>query len=178
MIFAAPPPTHPELHRRIGWICHLSRLALLAYPVWVAASLLMFWTDPPLVARALAIADVAGPRPLGYAGAVALSGIVWLMLSATCLRGWQLFSAYLAGNILSSRAAALLGEIGVWGVATLVIDFVSRPLTAMLIGGDVLRRIEPRPDDLGFLLLFVALIVLGQIYRAAADIAREHAEFV
>ena len=73
---------------------------------------------------------------------------------------------------LAVPTAAVTGRL-----AAVALDIAFRPILGWVLGTRS-PMVLMRPDDLAFAMIFVGLLVLGRIYKAAAEIAAEYAQFV
>lgn len=174
------------LRRRIGWLCHMLRVAAAAYCLWMLYAIVTFWNDEALVVAhfgdPLKI-DVAGVTGVQRLGAFGVSFVIWLLLTAACYSGWRLFSTYLEGRIFTPASSAWLRRLALFGLIAQLIDIAGRPLVSAILtahkeAGHRAVAVFFRPEDLSTLLLLATLLALAQIQKTAADIADEHSQIV
>jgi len=179
--------SRPEaLRRRIGWICHVLRVVAVVYVAWLLLVVFQHWAEGGRAAQAYSNwlrIDVSGmgatQRLLGFC--VTLG--IWVLVAAACVNLWRLCSGYLAGRIFTTGAATALGRIALFGLAAQFADIAARPLIAAIVtmhlpDGRAAFAFSLTPTDLlvvGFLLAFFAL---AHIYRAAAEMADDHAGII
>lgn len=185
----APPPPQPhggDLARRIGWICWVVRIAALTYAIWVLAHLVVFWSDAMAVKRGFGhlsgrdLSDLQDWQRLAGFGAHAL---IWLFTAGACYSAWRLFGEYLEGRVFGREAATWMTRVGVLGLVAQIGDLALRPLiiglmTLHLPPGQRAIGVFANPPDLLNLLFLFALVALGRIFFAAAEMAEDHAGIV
>lgn len=182
---SAPAPIEHQLRARIGWLCQVVRGAVLVYPLWLAAALAVFWMDDAAIRAVYPAADGEASGaipPETRLAAMAVAAAIWALVALGCACVWRLFSLYLKGHVFSAEAAAWLHRAGAIGVLALAADVAARPLLAWILAaqapGGLLGFVRVGPTDLMLGLLFVGVLALAQVFRAAAEIAEEHAQFV
>ena len=172
-------PAETQIRARIAWICQVLRAAAVIYPAWVACGVVSFWLDERTIRAAypaesgLTSALTVHQKILG----LCISAFLWLFVLSASISMWRLFSVYLRGQVFSAQAARLLCRVGAWGLAAVALDIAFRPILGWVLGTRS-PMVLMRPDDLAFAMIFVGLLVLGRIYKAAAEIAAEYAQFV
>jgi hypothetical protein len=174
------------LRGRIGWLCHLIRLAATAYAGWVLISLVIYWTDPARVRHhysqwlKIEIGEVGGWQ---LAAGFALHFLIWCATAAAAYSVWRLFSGYLAGRIFTPDAATWLSRIATFGLAAQLADIVTRPLISMIVtahrppGGRIVSLFA-NPPDLLIILFLAGFLALAHVFRTAAEIADDHRQIV
>src|SRR5262249_58173796 len=108
---------------------------------------------------------------------VALAGGVPVVI---CI--WQLAGTYLAGRVFTVDAALWLRRTGIAGVAAIVVSVLMRATVASIIVGQPVL-IPPRsffvlPQDLLNLIFVMFVLGLAHIFKAAAELAEDHAQIV
>jgi hypothetical protein len=174
-----------DLRGRIGWICHGLRLAALLWIAWNLVMVLITWSDRPAVLQAygqwLGI-DLAGVSASRYAVAfgLVLADLAVAATVAFCI--WRLFGTYLAGRVFTIDAALWLRRTGVAAIAAVVIDVLLRLLIVRLLSGQFIlvpaRGFFVLPQDLLHLIFGLFLLALAHIFKAAAEMAEDHAQIV
>ncbi len=180
------PSGQAALRRRIGWMCHLIRLAAAGYGAWVLFTVIRHWTDPAMVMRGYGAwlkTDLAGILPWQLMAGFSLHLGIWAFAAAGCFSVWKLFSGYLAGRIFTIDAAIWLRRIGTFGLAAQMADLVTRPLVAMIVSAHLPEGFRTvgffgNPTDLLIVLFLGGFIALAEIFRAAAEIAADHEQIV
>lgn len=174
-----------DLRGRIGWICHGLRLAALLWIAWIFVMVLITWSDRPAVLEAYRLwlgIDLTGVSASRYAVAF---GLVLADLGAVatvtfCI--WQLFGTYLAGRVFTIDAALWLRRTGVATIAAVIIDVLLRLLIVSLLAGQFIlvpaRGFFVLPQDLLHLIFGLFLLALAHIFKAAAEMAEDHAQIV
>lgn len=186
-IETAGPPPSPELQAlraKIGWICHSIRLAALFYTLWLLYVLAAYWTDAAAIKNSygrLLQKDLSGIMPWQQAAAFGVDFIAWLFIAAACYCAWRLFTAYLAGSILTAEASRWLSRIAWLGVIAQLLSIATRPLISIILtlhfpAGQHLRAVNLffQPNDLLTLVLLFTFLALAHVQKAAAHIASEH----
>ncbi|MBT9290616.1 DUF2975 domain-containing protein [Prosthecodimorpha staleyi] len=175
-----------KLRARIGGICRSLRIAALAYPVWELALIVWHWSDRDGLTGyysallKVPIADIA----LWQRGtAVAFHLAAWLLVARACLEVYRLFGGFLIGEVFCPEAAARLRRTALFGLAAVVAGILIRPVLTVLVtlGNPPDQRaigLLFAPQDLLNVLFLVGFLALAEVFRAAAEIAAENAEFV
>ncbi len=184
-VVAADTP-ETRLRRRIGWLCHLTRWAALAYAAWILVFVLQVWGEDGHAARVYGAwlrADLSGMQGWQRLAGLALSLSIWSLTAITCFSVWRLFTGYLAGSIFTREAAIWLRRIALFGLCAQVADILARPLVSMIVSahlsaGHRLVGIALNPQDLLTLLFLLGFLALGHVFTAATEIADENAQFV
>ena len=175
-----------ELQHRIGWICQTGRLMAAGYALWTLWLVVSFWGSMDLPGRRYAM--IAGISPIEITGPVRFAGFGltltgWLMVAATSLTAWRLFSAYLEGSIFTPKAANLLRSTALLGVGAILLDLVMRPLIMWVVAGTMPTFAKASyyyfsPHDLALLIFLVSLFAIAHIFKVAAELAAENAEIL
>lgn len=174
------------LRAKIALVCRIVRWLTVAYALFVAWGIYDYWSQPDRV-RTMFLAfykfDIAGAAPWQWGAAQAVMALDWLVLAFLCWHIWRLFGRYLAGDIFTSQSAALLKRIGLLGLLTIVVDFVSRSAGIMIMGAHLADRSAARhgfvrTEDVLYILISLVFVALGVIYRSAAEIAEENAQII
>ncbi|MGX1785459.1 DUF2975 domain-containing protein [Bosea sp. NPDC055332] len=175
-----------RLRRRIGWLCHLTRWAALAYAAWILVVVLQVWGEEGRAASiygAWLKADLSGMQNWQRVAGLGLSLAIWSLTAITCYGVWRLFTGYLAGSIFTREAALWLRRIALFGLCAQGADILVRPLVSMIVSahlpaGHRLVGIALNPQDLLTLLFLLGFLALGHVFTAATEIADENAQFV
>ncbi|MBY6240300.1 DUF2975 domain-containing protein [Methylosinus sp. Sm6] len=174
-----------ELRGRIGWICQTIRVFVILFPLADLATVIAFWIDHEAVERhfrALLQIDVAGASSEQYAVALAVGLVVWLFVAATCACLWRVFTLYLNGGVFSVEAAKWLRRAGLLGLATLLLEVAARSAIIFSLAAHLpLGQNQHgyiRLEDLLNVIFALMLVAIAHIFKTAADIAGEHAQFV
>lgn len=181
-----PPSTRDSLHSRIGLLCQIVRWGAVAYAVWVLFAIVGYWADPARVARhwsAWLHADVAPPVAWQQATGFAIHAALWLALAAAVWSVWRLFSAYLQGHVFTAEAALWLRRVGLFGLAAQIGDMLARPLVSMVVtatqpAGARMVSVFAQPPDLLNAVFLLGFVALAHVFKAAAEIADDHAQIV
>jgi hypothetical protein len=172
----------PELGRRIARFSHLVRLLAVLWLLWnlvnVSRSLGNIWHILSL--------DQTGNGPLLLAAIVLAIGSL-LLTAAVFYCIWRLMGVYVTGRIFVVAAAVWMRRAGALGLAGSLASMLWRRLQLLVITG----HLHPAPADLLFapgnlvipadllrVLFCLYVLVLGQIFKAAAEIAEDHARIV
>lgn len=174
------------LQQRIGWLCHLGRLLAVAYALWTLWLTISFWLDGGMAGRRFAM--IAGVPFTEVSGSVRFAGfslsfVTWLIVAATCLTAWKLFSSYLQGRIFTAGAAGLLRQTTLFGIGAVLLDMLIRPIMVWLVAGTVPSYAKASyyyfsPHDLALLIFLISLFAIAHIFKVAAELADENAEIL
>jgi len=149
--------------------------------VWTLVS----WSDKARILESYGFwfsADFAGVSDARYAAAVVavLFSLAAGVPVVICI--WRLAGTYLAGRVFSVDSALWLRRTGIAGVAAIVVSIIARMVVASIIAGYAVL-IPPRgsfvlPQDLLHLIFAVFVLALAHIFKAAAEMAEDHAQIV
>ena len=180
-----PPLASSTLRARIAWICHALRIGAVVWIGWGVVWTLVSWSDKTRTLKSYGFwfsADFTGVSDARYTAAVV---VVLLSLSAgvpvvICI--WRLAGTYLAGRVFSVDAALWLRRTGIAALAAIVVNIIARVVVANIIAGYPIL-IPPRgsfvvPQDLLHLIFAVFVLALAHIFKAAAEMADDHAQIV
>ncbi len=185
-ISPTPSPAVAALRARIGTLCHALRLAGPAYAGWVLYNLTVHWSDAHGVGLGWShflkreLGDIpAGQRVAGFC----LHFVVWIFVALACLELWRLFTTFLNGRVFTAEAAGHLRRMAIFGLAAEFADVVSRPLISMIVTahmpeGSRMVSVFLQPPDLLNVMFLVGFLALGHVFKAAAEIAEDHAAIV
>jgi hypothetical protein len=183
---AAAPFEHtlarPELGRRIALLSHLVRLLAVLWFLWnlvnVSRNLVKVWHILSL--------DRTGHGPLLLAAIVLAMGSL-LLIAAVFYCIWRLMGVYVTGRIFAVAAAIWMRRAGALGLAGSLASILWRRLLLLVFTG----HLHPAPGDLLFalgnlvtpadllrVLFCLYVLALGQIFKAAAEIAEDNARIV
>jgi len=198
MTAIAPPHTlnlilspQAALRARIGWLCHLIRMAAMGWPAWNLTLLFWHWhwRDLAKITENLGRALNTDLQGLSYAQidvAFALAlGLVPLEAAVSyCI--WRLFGTFLQGRIFTVDAAIWMRRIGIAGLVAVLVNVVVRRLIffiltshAHLPPATVLSLGQPVvPFDLVQVMFCLFVIGLAHIFKTAAEMADDHARIV
>jgi hypothetical protein len=181
----ATSPLRAGLRARIGWICHALRIAAVLWIGWMVMWTLVSWSDKARILESYGFwfsADFTHVSDARYAAAFV---VVLLSLAASvpvviCI--WRLVGTYLAGRVFTVDAALWLRRTGIAGVAAILISIPARAVVASIIAGQPVL-FPPRgsfvlPQDLLHLIFAVFVLALAHIFKAAAEMADDHAQIV
>ncbi|MBG0809756.1 DUF2975 domain-containing protein [Methylosinus sp. H3A] len=184
-IAAFQDPRLSALRERIGWICQTIRALVIFFAVADLLVILIFWADSGKVERhfrELLQIDVSGASQGQYAAAMALSLVVWVFTAVICFCLWRVFSLYLQGGVFSAEAALWLRRAGVIGLVTIVLDVAMRSAVILAIASHLPAEQNHhgyiRLEDLLNVIFLLMLIAIAHIFKTAAEIAGENAQFV
>jgi hypothetical protein len=185
---SAPPldPTGDGLRRRITLLCRLLRGAAVLYALWGLIGLLVLWHDPTAVDTAWnhRLGVDVGPVPWQQRlGGLIVCLVTWTFVAGACLNLWWLTTEFLAGRIFTLDAAALLRRTALHGLAAGLSDILFRPVIFVLMTlhmppGQRQIGVFLMPADLLDVMLLCGFLALAEVFRAAAEIADDHASFV
>jgi hypothetical protein len=126
--------------------------------------------------------DPASVTDTRYYLAFAVALASWSVSTILVFYIWRLARAYLDGHVFTVEAAERLRAVALAGVAAWVADLLARPPGAALISTALLKQ-DPlhqwfHPLDLLHFMFFGFLFGLSVVFRTAAEIASENAQFV
>jgi hypothetical protein len=189
----AVPVSQLRLRARISWLCHLIRITAVLWAGWILASIVWGWWNSTDTTAKIAdnlgrylSADLTGlsnPQVMAtFAGAL----VLWLFDAAIVYCVWRLFGTYLEGRIFTVDAAVWLRRLGITLLAALLAEVVWRPLSLIILIGHahvpvaavLLSGQALIPFDLLRVLFCLFVVMLGQIFKTAAEIADDHARIV
>jgi hypothetical protein len=173
------------LNTRLRWACHAIRMVALAWVVWDLGVLSWTWGDRATSLEQMARLynlDPAKVTDAGYGSAFALALIAWLTTAIVVVYIWRLVRVYLDGQVFTVEAAARLRAVAVAGLASTAAGIALSPIAAALISAELLSEIPLyywlRPEHLLYILICGFILALSIIFKTAAEIAGEHAQFV
>lgn len=186
-----PTPTVPfasaaTLRQQIGWLCQSVRFFAAAYAIWVPFSVIALWLDRDQVAKRYGSwlhADLSGISDWQIFAGFSLHAVICIFVVGASYSTWRLFSGFLAGDVFTSGAAALLRKIALFGLIAEGLDILQRPLMAMIVSahlppGQRMIGIAVNQNDVAFLMFLSAFLALGHIFKKAAEIAAENESIV
>jgi hypothetical protein len=181
---AAPGPS--GLRSRIGWICHALRIAAVLWIGWGFVIVLLVWGDRARVTEGwgqLFAVDLSSISDARYAAAFAivLADLAVAAVVAACL--WRLASTYLAGRVFTVDAALWLRRTGIAGFTAIAADIVGRIAIASILTGQFVPTsargfFYVMPQDLLHMIFAAFVFALAYIFKAAAELADDHAQIV
>lgn len=174
---------------RIGWLCHLIRIAAAAQAVWALALMVWWWSDPAAIEKAYGTflkTDLSGASSLQYAVALAITVCNWALYAAISYCVWRQFGTYLQGRVFTVDAAIWMRRVGMTGCVSLIFGLLSGPLVVIALAFHLrapFGALLSVPHWVGPFnalqaLFFLAVIGLAQIQYAAAELADDHAKIV
>lgn len=173
------------LRGRIGWICQTIRALVIGFAIADFFAILDFWSDHGRVERHFQMVvkiDVSGASAAQYATAMASNMAVWVFVAVTCFCLWRVFSLYLRGSIFTAESALWLRRAGILGFVTVLVDVATRSAIILALAAHLPAQQSHhgfvRLDDLLYVIFTLMVIALAQIFKTAAEIAGEHAQFV
>jgi hypothetical protein len=191
---SATPASQASLPARIRWLCYLIRIAALLWAGWILVNVVRAWyaADPAKFMENLGRGLNALNADLSEISRAEIAAFftgnlgLWAFDAAIAYCVWRLTGSYLAGRIFTVEAAVWMRRIGVtgliavlsivaWRRASLFIFTIHAhvPVAKMLLFGQLLT-----PTDLMRLLFCLFLIALAHIFKAAAELADDHAGIV
>lgn len=178
-------PSLAALRGRIAWICQAVRIAALAWLLWGVATNVWIrfhrseYFDKGLRFNEIDPASITDAR---YWAAFVLIIAVYAAAAFMVYRLWLLMQGYLDGDIFSVEAAGRLRRVALSGFAATAANVILPPLQLALMSTALFSKIPlwrlVAPDNLLYALLCGFFLALSAIFRAAAEIADEHAQFV
>jgi Protein of unknown function (DUF2975) len=187
----AAPASQASLPARIRRLCRLIRIAALLWIGWIFVNVVRGWyaADPATLMDNLnrgLHADVSEISSGQIAAFFAGNFGIWLLDTVIAYCIWRLTGRYLQGRIFTVDAALSMRRLGVSGLIT-VLSIVAWRRASLLIltihgnlpAGTVLLSGQwVTPPDLMRLLFCLFLVALAHIFKAAAELADDHAEIV
>jgi len=184
----ASPASQANLPARIRWLCQLIRIAALLWVGWILVNVARGWyaADPARLMDNLNRGLNAGVSEISkgqIAGFFTGNFGIWLLDTVIAYCIWQLTGRYLQGRIFTVDAALWMRRLGVTGLIT-VLGMVAWRRASLLIvtmhgnmpAGTVLLSGQwVTPPDLMRLLFCLFLVALAHIFKAAAELADDHA---
>jgi hypothetical protein len=177
--------TPGDLRERIAWICHGVRLAAVVWIGWIAVMVLVTWSNTATILDAygrLVGADLTGVSMARYALACGIVAADMGVAAVIVFCVWKLFGTYLAGRVFTVDAALWLRHTGLVVLAAVAFDVLARVLIASIFAGRlvVMAAYGPLvlPQDLLHLIFGLFLLALAHIFKAAAEMAEDHAQIV
>jgi len=182
----ATPALRTDLRAHINWICQTLRIAAALWITWGVVLAAINWSDKAQVlqnygrAFSMDLSDVSAAR---YAAASALVVVSWATGAVVALCIWRLASTYLAGRVFTVDAAIWLRRTAIAGMFAVIVNVLGRVGAASILTGQ-LAPISPLgfyyilPQDLLHLIFAVFVFALGHIFKAAAEMAEDHAQIV
>jgi hypothetical protein len=174
-----------DLRRRIGWICHGLRIAAAVWVAWVLVMVMVVWSDKAAMLEATGrfiAADLTGVSTARYALGFALALIDWTAAAAVAFCIWRLFGTYLAGRVFTVDAAVWLRRTGIAGITAVLADVLCRLISLSVFTGQLTltagRGLFVLPADLLHLIFALFVLALAHIFKAAAEMAEDHAQIV
>jgi hypothetical protein len=183
---AAAPFEHtlarPELGRRIALLSHLVRLLAVLWFLWnlvnISRNLAKVWHILTL--------DQSG-HGLFLLSAIVIAIGSLLLTAAVFYCIWRLMGVYVTGRIFAVAAAVWMRRAGALGLAGLLASILWRRLLLLVFTG----HLHPAPSDFLFalsnlvipadllrVLFCLYVLAIGQIFKAAAEIAEDNAGIV
>jgi hypothetical protein len=182
------PAAVADIRAEIGWMCQLVRYAAIAFALWALYAIASFFGSVESIDRIygrMLDRDLTHVEVWQQVAAFSVTFVIWLVTASACYCAWRLFTNYLDGEIFAIDSAAWLRRLALLGVVAQSLDLLARPLISVLLtlhfsASQKLRivNIFVQPTDIAILLLLFGLLALAHIQKTAADLAREHAQFV
>ena len=189
-VFDNVPAAQSALRSRIKWLCRSIQAAALAWSLWVPVSFFWHWLpiDPARIASALGYAlkmDISGLSQTQVEWFLAMTLVVWIPDLALAYCIWRLFGTYLQGQIFTAEAAIWMRRVGVSGLAAVAAEVIVRKLGLLVLTGHVQLPISTLltfqtvvPGDLLRVIFSLFVTALALIFKAAAELADDHAQIV
>jgi hypothetical protein len=184
------PAAQTALQSRIKRLCRSIQLAALLWSLWAPAHVLWRWLpiDPPGIAAALGFAlkaDMTGLSATQVEWFLSLIFVVWLPELAVAYCIWRLFGTYLQGRIFTIDASIWMRRVGVCGLVAITVDVVARKIGLLVLTSHVQLPLSTLlafqtvlPGDLLRILFSLFVTALALIFKAAAELADDHAKIV
>jgi hypothetical protein len=179
---------HAALRIKIAWLCHLTRVAALAWAAWMLVAMLWVWADPAKTAGILGRylnADLGTIGSSQVAWGLAAQVAAWIPMAAVAYCIWRLFGGYLGGRIFTGDAAAWVQRIGIAGLITVAISIVMRRIEWLILTSHSGLPFNTRlftqlvvPNDLLEVLFSLFVLAVGHVFRTAVQIEDDNASIV
>jgi len=174
-----------DLRSRIAWICQALRISAAIWVIWQVLLVTIHWSDKAQVTQNYEqlFSTVLLVSTARYAVAVAVVMVSMATVVAIAFCIWRLAGTYLAGSVFTVDAALWLHRTGIAGLIGLVVSVIARVAVASILTGQLLP-ISPRgffyllPQDLLHLIFVIFVLALAHIFKAAAEMADDHARIV
>ncbi|MGC2777226.1 MAG: DUF2975 domain-containing protein [Bradyrhizobium sp.] len=188
--FDAGPAAQTALRSRIKWLCRSIQLAAAFWSLWVPVSFLWQWLpiDPGRLAGVLGYAlktDMSGLSQTQVEWFLALTLVVTIPNLVVAYCTWRLFGSYLQGRIFTADAAIWMRRVGVGGLVAVAAGVTMRKLGLLVLTSHVQLPISTLltfqtvvPGDLLRILFSLFVTALALIFKAAAELADDHAQIV
>jgi hypothetical protein len=178
-------PVRADLRGRIGWICQAIRIAALVWIAWIVVVMIMFWSDRATMlanyGRFLGL-DLSAVSPVRYAFGFAFALIDCVVVAGVAFCLWQLATTYLAGRVFTVDAALWLRRTGLGAMAAVIVDVICRVAISGIFTGRLVlgpaQGLFITPEDLLYLIVALFLFSLAYVFKAAAELADDHAQIV
>lgn len=177
-------PARLDLRGRIGWLCQALRITAVIWLAWMLVRIVLFWGDKAVVLQLyerLLATDLTGFSTTRYGFVIALVLIDWSFSAIVVACVWRLFGTYLAGRVFTVDAAVWLRRAGVAGITAVLFSVLARVAIVSILA-DQLTFNLPRglllPQDLLNLMFAGFALALAYIFKAAAELAEDHAQIV
>lgn len=173
------------LNNKLRWVCHAIQIVALIWSLWGLGFISWIYGDRAAFLGRLNRLFGLDPESVTdtrYCLAFAVALASWSVSTILVVCIWRLARVYLEGHVFTIEAAGRLRAVALAGAAAWVVDLLARPLGAALISSALLRQ-EPlhqwfHPLDLLHFMFFGFLFALSVVFRTAAEIASENAQFV
>jgi len=185
------PAAQSALRARIGWVCHLLRIAAVLWSGWVLLSMILSWYLSDYVKLMENFGSALGTDLSGFSNAqvhVFFAGwlCLWPTSAAVAYCVWRLSETFLRERIFTVDAAVWMRRIGIAGLVSVLTSIVWRRVALFILTGHahvpvttLLLSSQPvTPPDLLAALFSLFPIALGHIFKTAAEIAADHARIV
>jgi len=183
-----PADRQNALTQRVAGLCHLIRLAALAWIGWTLLIILSNWSSIDTIKRSWGHylkADLTALPLAHYAEAFAVVLFDWAIAALVVVFVWRLFGCYLRGSIFSAEAVSEMRNLGWAGVAAVVADIGARPLLQLIMtqhlgSGVSAGRIWlwAEPNDALHLLMALFIVAVAHIFKTGVEIADDNRQIV
>jgi len=184
----APPSA---LRARIRWVCHLLRIAVVLWAGWLLLNIILgwYWSNPGKMMENLGRAlnaDLSGVSNAQVTSYHAIALCLWLFIAATAYCVWRLCGTFLQDRVFTVDAAVWMRRAGIIGLVSVLIGIVWRRAALFILTGHahlpaatLLLFGQPvNSADLLRAVFSLFLLVLGHIFKTAAEIADDQARIV
>ncbi|CCD92491.1 membrane hypothetical protein [Bradyrhizobium sp. ORS 375] len=188
--FGDVPAAQTALRRRIAWVCRAIRLAAVLWVAWLVVEMAWSWWDTDRaryadgLGRALG-ADLTGLSQAQIDGMFVMNAGVLACDAVVAYFLWRLFGTYLLGRIFTVDAAVWMHRVGLAGLVAMASGVVFRKLALLILtrhaevpAATLWSFQAVLPSDLLWIIFCLFVVAVAQIFKAAAELADDHAKIV
>ena len=178
----AAPDDQTDLLRQVGSLCHAIRWIAVGWIAWALIVVVHRWSDVEAIKRGwgrLLGRDLAALPAMHHAAAFAAVLADWAVSAAVVVFVWRLFGCYLRGSIITDVAATQMRNLGMAGVAAVIVDMLVRPLVGVVLtwhlsSGAPRAAFWVEPNDILHVLMALFVVAVAYIQRSGAALADDN----